>query len=576
MLTALTCRESCTSGRPSGRSSVVEHDLSKVGVEGSNPFARSRHQQQSEKPSENRRGWKHRRLYPQKLLHSGRSTVELSVCDDGENSDVDYYSPLPRKLPKGVCLQGSIYHVRRRVPNALKTVIGRSELWRSLRTDSVQIAVRRMHFAAAEIEVELDAARSVLGLLCDPYASRLSERSAGQLALTILVEKVAARLALDSVNCGPMTPESDRTAKTLGEVYDLYTADPKHTWCERTRIAYRTTRKWVMEYFGEHTLIGEITREQARGFVQMLLQVPRHADRKFPNLTIVQAVEAAKQRPDAKVISIANVNAYLNKFSGVINWAVEEGYLAKSPAKGLRLRDPVKKRDKRRPFSTEQLQRIFHSPLYTGCIDDVYGYAKVGDAKPRRARFWIPLIALFSGMRMNEICQLQVADIRIFDGVECFVVIEGGDKHVKTAASERAIPIHQELIRMDFLAFVENQRSTGQTDLFHELSRGPYGYRSTNFSKWFSRFLVKIEASAPLTCFHSFRHCFRDALRSGKVDRDASLALGGWTSDKGSAGIDEIYGDGCRALMLREAINCVSFPQLRLSHLTGNSSLKFD
>jgi hypothetical protein len=27
--------------RPSGRSSVVEHDLAKVGVEGSNPFARS-------------------------------------------------------------------------------------------------------------------------------------------------------------------------------------------------------------------------------------------------------------------------------------------------------------------------------------------------------------------------------------------------------------------------------------------------------------------------------------------------------------------------------------------------------
>ena len=402
--------------RQSGRSSGVEHNLAKVGVEGSNPFARSRHQEQSEKPSKNRLGRKHRRLYPQKLLHSERSTVELTICDDAVNGDGDYYTELPRKMPKGVCLQGAIYHVRRRVPNALKTVIGRSELWRSLRTDSVQIAVRRMHFAEAEIELELDAARSVLGLQCDPYALRSSERSSGQLALTILVEKVAERLSLDSVSSGPIAPKNDRTAKTLGEIYDLYTADPKHTWCERTRIAYRTTRKWVMEYFGEHIVIGEITREQARGFVQMLLQVPRHADRKFPNLTIVQAVEASKKRPDAKVISVANVNAYLNKFSGVINWAVEEGYLAKSPAKGLRLRDPVKKRDKRRPFSMDQLQRIFHSPLYTGCIDDVYGYAKVGDAQPRRARFWIPLIALFSGMRMNEICQLQVADIRTVDG----------------------------------------------------------------------------------------------------------------------------------------------------------------
>jgi integrase len=356
-------------------------------------------------------------------------------------------------------------------------------------------------------------------------------------------------------------------AKTLGEVYDLYTADPRHTWCERTRIAYRTTRKWVMEFFGEDIGINEITREQARGFVQMLTQVPRHADRKFPSLTIVQAVEAAKQRPDAGVISIANVNAYLNKFSGVLNWAVEEGYLDKSPAKGLRLPDPVKKRDKRRPFSIEQLRRIFHSPLYTGCVDDVYGYAKVGDARPRRARFWIPLIALFSGMRMNEICQLKAADIRTLDGVQCFVVIEDGDKRVKTAASERAIPIHQELIRIGFLAFVDEQRAARQNDLFHELSPGPYGYRSTNFSKWFSRFLVNISASEPLTCFHSFRHCFRDALRESRADREVSLALGGWTGGGGNPGIDGIYGSGFRPGILQDAIDQIEYARLPLAHL---------
>ncbi|GLV22257.1 hypothetical protein TomMM35A_21080 [Sphingobium sp. TomMM35A] len=132
-------------------------------------------------------------------------------------------------------------------------------------------------------------------------------------------------------------PAAAPKAKTLGEVYDLYTTDPRHTWRERTRIAYRTTRNWVMEFFGEEIAINDIAHEQTRAFVQSLTQVPRHADRKFPGLTIVQAVEAAKQRPDTGVISIANVNAYLNKFSGVLNWAVEEGYLDKSPAKGLRL-----------------------------------------------------------------------------------------------------------------------------------------------------------------------------------------------------------------------------------------------
>jgi hypothetical protein len=39
---ALHLSEHSDSDRPSGRSSVVEHDLAKVGVEGSNPFARSK------------------------------------------------------------------------------------------------------------------------------------------------------------------------------------------------------------------------------------------------------------------------------------------------------------------------------------------------------------------------------------------------------------------------------------------------------------------------------------------------------------------------------------------------------
>lgn len=38
--------------------------------------------------------------------------------------------------------------------------------------------------------------------------------------------------------------------------------------------------------------------------------------------------------------------------------------------------------------------------------------------KTLRQAFWVPLIALFSGMRMNEICQLHVADIHRLDGVD--------------------------------------------------------------------------------------------------------------------------------------------------------------
>ena len=201
------------------------------------PFARSNDFQHTGKPSKNRLARQHRRLYPTKLLHNARSTVALSVCDGGVNGSADYYTRPLHNLPKGVCLQGRIYHLRRRVPDALRTVIGRSELWRSLRTDSVQIALRRVHFAAAEIEAELEAARAAIGLLIDPYAPRSSSSPSGESSLSLLAEKVAERLAIERAMPEPMTPPIPKS-KTLGEVYDLYTADPRHTWCERTRIAY--------------------------------------------------------------------------------------------------------------------------------------------------------------------------------------------------------------------------------------------------------------------------------------------------------------------------------------------------
>lgn len=206
----------------------------------------------------------------------------------------------------------------------------------------------------------------------------------------------------------------------------------------------------------------------------------------------------------------------------------------------------MRRRDKRRPFSVAQLQRIFSAPIYTGCEDDEQGYARPGPHRPKRARFWIPLIALTSGMRLNEICQLDTCDVLVLDNVPCLNVREGigGDddaKRVKTAASERVVPVHRLLRDAGLLVYVDARRSAGDAKLFPELSAGSTGYRSKAFSQWFARFLEGRDANAPLTCFHSFRHCFRDALRASGVSRELSLALGGWTQPGATSEIADIY-----------------------------------
>jgi len=184
-------------------------------------------------------------------------------------------------------------------------------------------------------------------------------------------------------------------------------------------------------------------------------------------------------------------------------------------------------------------------------------------------------------MRLNEICQLDVADIRNVDGVACFLISSRSqtgttDKHVKTANSERYVPIHPRLVECGFMEFVAMRREQGGMKLFPELAISTMGYYSDPFSKWFRRFLNKARAAKPKTCFHSFRHNFRDGLREARIDHDIALALGGWASANGRESVEtaEAYGRGFRVATLFEALKQIDYPNLDLRHLSSAGSIQ--
>lgn len=246
--------------------------------------------------------------------------------------------------------------------------------------------------------------------------------------------------------------------------------------------------------------------------------------------------------------------------------------IGRNPARGLRLPDVVAKRDKRLPFSPEQLRLIFSAPLYSGCIDGERGYAKRGDQHPRNARFWVPLIGLFTGARLGEICQLDVADVRTIEGTACIVISERSlvgstDKRLKTGASDRIIPIHPTLIDCGLLHFVEEKRRAREMKLFGDIETGLTGSRSVVFSKWFTQFLRSCGARQRLTCYHSFRHVFRDELRAARIEHDIAMHLGGWTGGSSRNGVSENYGSGHRVMALHDAICRLKFDSVDVRHL---------
>ncbi|MGA1808391.1 DUF6538 domain-containing protein [Sphingobium sp. WW5] len=454
--------------------------------------------------------------------------------------------------------RGHKLYYRHTVPVDAQRLLNRLEIWRSLRTDSLAVALRRLPGVIARIEMEIEHARAMAGLPVDATLVRpLMDDSAEHTIQIALPSRVSVE------------PESPLT---LAEAYRNYIDDPTRGWTASTREAYETSRKLAIAVIGEAVPIASISRTHCRDMLDVLRFLPANAGKLFPKLSPREAAERSRLRGDIKVISAANANTLMSNMSSFLNWAVNEELLLRNPARGLRLPDPINKRDKRLPFDREQLHAIFHAPLYRGCVDGERGYNKVGHQRPRNARFWVPLIALFTGARLGEICQLDSTDIRPVDGVDCMVVslrslVGSTDKQLKTTASDRLIPVHPTLIDCGLLHFAEAKRKAGEKKLFDDIETGSTGSRPVAFSKWFTQFLRACGAQRSRTSFHSFRHNFRDELRAARIDHDIALLLGGWTTGSSRTAVHENYGSGYRVDVLNDAMRKMTFAHVDVRHL---------
>lgn len=359
---------------------------------------------------------------------------------------------------------------------------------------------------------------------------------------------------------------------TLGELIDRYMADPNASRSSpKTVEGYKVIFRVLREMLGEDVAVRSIDRADCERVRDLLRRLPPNASKRFKGLTLAESADRADAE-GLNRLSPGTVNSYLSNLASLFRWALKSWHCDRNPAEGLQVVDHRRDKDKRNPFSTEQLRLIFNAPLYTGCKNDRTGYATPGDNHPRQGRFWVPLLSLFTGMRLNECCQLHTADVRQEKDVWCVIISEdeepGGDesdrKRVKTEAGERFVPVHPELERIGFLKYAAAARASGQHRLFPELKPDKSGYPSGPFSKWYGRFLEKAGAKTAKTSFHSFRHTFRDALREADLSDGLVIALGGWST---SGKTQDNYGSGYLPATLAGVIAKVEYPELDLSHL---------
>ena len=329
------------------------------------------------------------------------------------------------------------------------------------------------------------------------------------------------------------TPPS---APSLKQVIDQYTNDHKSAWTAKTRLEYESYYKLLLDLVGDR-IVTSIDRSVVRELRDTLTRLPAHAYKKHPNMSLKQILEL----PNLVPMSTTTVNKLLTLFGSLMRHCVKEGYRTDNPVEGLKVQQNRRADEERKAYTKEDLKKITT--------------ALPSPAK-QPERYWVPMIAMYSGMRLGEICGLHVADVKQIDGVWCFDVNEDGDKRLKTASSNRLIPIHPTLICKGLLTFAEALREKHKVRLWSNLVRREIDGYCPALGNWFGRFNRKHITEDRLKTFHSLRHSFADTLKQLGVQESLISELMGHANDSITTGR---YGKRYQPKILMEAIAMICY-----------------
>lgn len=273
-----------------------------------------------------------------------------------------------------------------------------------------------------------------------------------------------------------------------------------------------------------------------------LTRYPRNR-RKDPR-TRELSLQDALQVDGVATINVQTINKYLQTYGTMFTWAKRNGYVEKNVFEGLSIRVGKKKaRGTRSPFNASQIQTMLQELLHNRS-----GLVRLDYQK------WGPLVALYTGARLNEIAQVHLSDIRQHDEIWCFDLNDDDEtKKLKTDASRRYVPIHSRLIELCFLDHVQGLRARGATKLFpdfHYCSKNGWG---RSLGRWFNdQFLVKLGYKAHGVSFHSFRHTVVTSLMHANIEEALVKTLVG--HERQGVTQRHYFSSGYKVSQLRDAL----------------------
>ncbi len=286
---------------------------------------------------------------------------------------------------------------------------------------------------------------------------------------------------------------------------------------EKTIIVYKTTIEHFIEIVGDIP-IDTITSEKVFEYKDIYLKLPKnhHSERRFKG----KSVDELLKMNIKETRSVYTMNQSLRRLSTFANWCLANTSLQTNPFRHA-TEKLVNKKKTQKHFTDEEILKIFDPEVFLPSTIQRRGYTP-----NRTGNYFIPLIMLYTGCRITEICQLhiddlyKVNDIWIFDlnENECECCPTNQFKSIKNASSIRKIPIHPSLIEIGLCRYRNLVEKQGETRLFPKLNYQDKGGWSGAFSHFFNvTYLPKVglkNLKDRKTDTHSFRHTCLNKMKS--------------------------------------------------------------
>lgn len=253
-------------------------------------------------------------------------------------------------------------------------------------------------------------------------------------------------------------------------------------------------------------------------------------------------------------LQLQAVKAQIDYLKAVFRRAVANEQISSNPVSDIPFDRPTVERKARVPFSPEEIKLIFSTPIFA--VGELPSRGGAGEAA-----YWLPLLGLYTGARLDELGQLRTVDVKQYQKLGWYLDITPQAGKLKTKSSERVVPIHSELVRLGFIEYAAEMEKSGTGRIFPMLTPDKYKIYTTNWSKWFGRHLDSLNIKDRRKVFHSLRHGFKQSCRAAGIAEDIHDAITGHA--RGSVG--RSYGDDHYPLPpLFKAIELLVFPDVQL------------